>query len=503
MIFKRQHLAFLRAGVLTTLACLALPVLVVWLVPDRVFDQYRSAIWVIGAFGIWRYGWFLLNTLRGGWFNGIRYPKLRKACAQLPPEKRHPEQLDIIVLSYKEDSVTSGECFRALVRALDPITSRKTVIVSVATQEEADLIALKVEEACPKAPIDLRFTQQAHGKRYAIGHALRFLRRYRPETRDDAVLLLMDGDSVLGPEMIEKCLPHFQRDSGLGAITTNEALESSPRWATGEWFRLKFAKRHFYMSSHSLSHRVLTLTGRGSFVRTPIALSDEFIRLLENDSIQHPVHGHIPFLLGDDKSTLFCVLKDQWRMLYVPDAWVYAREDRTEGFFKLSTTLMGRWYGNMLRNNYRCLALGPTKMPFYIWICFLDQRISMWTGLVGPVSAVLATIFKSVFILPLYLGWVTVVRLFQLWIFSGGKLRMSPVMVPMQLFDQIVGSLIKIYGLFHLSDQEWSKGGESSKLSHGDPRVLRHSRYAFVATVTLFVVFLLILLGVVPTPFHY
>ncbi len=504
MRFNFANSGWLASALFTTAVCLSVPALVLLTVPDRIFAQYREALFVIGFFGAWRYSWFLLNALRSAFFNLARYPALRRACLKLP--RPLPQRLYVVVLSYKERADTSEACFTAITRTLREVDCEKVVVVSVATPEEAHFIRGVVERNGGHG-IDLRFTKQAHGKRYAIGHALRFLREHRknlpPSNPHGDVVLLMDGDSVLGDGIFSKCLPHFNLDPGLGALTTNETVRRSPRWIITQWFRLKFAKRHFYMSSHALSYRVMTLTGRGSFVRASIALSSEFIRYLEQDYIDHPLHGRIRFLLGDDKSTLFCVLKQGWRMLYVPDVMVYANEDREVPFGQLTTTLMVRWYGNMLRNNARCLSLGigRRRLPLFIWLGFLDQRLSMWTGLVGPLSALLAGIFKSIYLIPIYFGWVFFVRAIQLWVFASSGVRMSPVMIPLMLYDQIVGSVMKIHGIFHQGEQHWSKGDHSSSEISGESvyQVL-HSRLAMTASCLLFVAFLLIVLKVVPSP---
>ena len=34
-------------------------------------------------------------------------------------------------------------------------------------------------------------------------------------------------------------------------------------------------------------------------------------------------------------------------------------------------------------------ALGPWRVGWFVWWCLVDQRISMWTPLVGPIAAIL------------------------------------------------------------------------------------------------------------------
>ena len=59
------------------------------------------------------------------------------------------------------------------------------------------------------------------------------------------------------------------------------------------------------------------------------------------------------------------------------------------GFLKLSRSLPYRWFGNTLRNHTRALALGTQKKGWYIWYAILDQRLVMWTSLVGIFSALI------------------------------------------------------------------------------------------------------------------
>jgi hypothetical protein len=48
---------------------------------------------------------------------------------------------------------------------------------------------------------------------------------------------------------------------------------------------------------------------------------------------------------------------------------------------------MRRWFGNMLRASGRAIALGPRQVGLFAWWCLIDQRISMWTPLLLPLSA--------------------------------------------------------------------------------------------------------------------
>jgi glycosyltransferase Alg8 len=225
-----------------------------------------------------------------------------------------------------------------------------------------------------------------------------------------------------------------------------------------EWHNLRFAQRHLQMSSVSLSNKVMTLTGRMSMFRADILTNAEFIRHVETDSITHWRLGHFKFLTGDDKSTWLWVLKAGYDMLYVPDVVVRTVEHPpSKVFVKASTKLMIRWFGNMLRINGQAFRLGPARIGLFIWWCILDQRITMWTALSGPVFALLLCLKGGWEFLPVYLVWVGFTR----WIMTLMLLSSRPVLswrYPFLIYyNQIWGSCIKTWILFRLDRQSWTR----------------------------------------------
>jgi hypothetical protein len=75
-------------------------------------------------------------------------------------------------------------------------------------------------------------------------------------------------------------------------------------------------------------------------------------------------------------------------MLYIPDTVCESMEEPVSPHFLTHTRLlMKRWFGNMIRHSNQALALGPKKIPFFVWWCLLDQRISPWTTMIGPTGA--------------------------------------------------------------------------------------------------------------------
>ncbi|MEK7802171.1 MAG: glycosyltransferase, partial [Pseudomonadota bacterium] len=277
---------------------------------------------------------------------------------------------------------------------------------------------------------------------------------------------VIDGDSILEDGLIRKTVPFFALMPEVGALTTDELCEVKGSRIIREWHNLRFAQRQVLMCSVGLSHKVLTLTGRMSMFRASIVIDPEFIAHVQSDSINHWRLGKFQFLTGDDKSSWYSVLKKGWDMLYIPDTVVLTVEHPpSDNFFKATTQLMFRWFGNMLRTNGRALALGPRRIGLFTWWCVLDQRISMWTSLTGPVFAIMLAIKHTIFFIPIYLVWIGFTR----WIMSLMLLATRPAIswyYPFLIYyNQIWGSLIKTYVFFRLDRQSWTR--QKTKLNRG------------------------------------
>ena len=118
---------------------------------------------------------------------------------------------------------------------------------------------------------------------------------------------------------------------------------------------------------------------------------------------------------------------------------------------------MIRWFGNMLRTNGRAIALGPRRMGLFTWWCIVDQRVSMWTSLVGPVSAIGLALSADPFILPLYILWVALTRFLQTLLLLTMRQEVSAYYPFLLYFNQIYGSMVKVFVLFRLDRQKWTR----------------------------------------------
>jgi mannuronan synthase len=133
-------------------------------------------------------------------------------------------------------------------------------------------------------------------------------------------------------------------------------------------------------------------------------------------------------------------------MLYLPDVRVVTVEHPpAKRLLPATTKLMLRWFGNMLRGSSRAIGLGPRRIGLFSWRCLVDQRLSMWTPLLGPVVAVLFALSKSLLFLYAYLLWVGVTRLLQALLLLTARPRISGVYPLLIYFGQVYGALVKTY----------------------------------------------------------
>lgn len=456
----------------------------------------------IGLFALWRYSWQVTHYIRALIYHLIVYRRIRSKVRQAAQDGVFPQHIFFIIPSYNEEPWVSSETFFSIMSELNRIPSSATLVVSTGSDSDDSVISAAYHAHPARHKVELVLQRQRMGKRIAMGHALRAVaRRYNDKgmNHKNSVTIFMDGDSYLESGMFAKTLPLFCYDEKLGALTTNELayINTKSQWYK-DWFNLKFGQRHILFQSHSLSRKVLTLTGRFSIFRSSIVIREDFISQIENDILTHPFHGKFRFLMGDDKSSWFFLLKSGWDMLYIPDAICYSLESREASFLDLSTSLPFRWYGNTMRNNSRSLALGWKKIGTFIWICILDQRISMWTSLVGITSAIILAVFKDFVYFPIFIAWILIVRTIQMTVIGFNGHPVSILTIPIMLYNQWVGSIIKIRAFFYLSDQKWSKGKKKQDSSQDSipvphflarwmPRlllVMSYSAFLFVLLVT-------------------
>ncbi|MEA3522841.1 MAG: glycosyltransferase, partial [Campylobacterota bacterium] len=432
-----------------------------------------------------------MNYIRAGIYALHIYPKYRQRISNLSFEKRYPQHLYFIIPSYKEDAWVSTEVFQSLFEDINTLTCKATLIVSTGSDYDDSIIRNIYDSHLNKDNISLIFQRQDSGKRIAMGHALRVVAREANQKDEQSITVFMDGDTYLPLGTLEKSLPFLMIEKRVGAVTTNEVayINSESQWYK-DWFNLKFAQRHVLFQSQSLSKRVLTLTGRFSIFRTSAVITEDFISMIEHDIIIDPSYGKFRFLMGDDKSSWYNLMKNGWEMLYLPDVLVYSLESRDESFLEVSQSLPYRWYGNTLRNNTRARAL--KNQPLFIRYLFWDQLTLMWTSIVGITATLFFAIFVNFIYLPLYISWIFLVRILQMSVFVFFGHRISMRTLPLMLYSQWIGSYVKIKAFFHLSDQKYSKPSGELQTADKDVDAIKYplshyfSPYRMYFYITLF-----------------
>jgi len=421
--------------------------------PDRAREIPLESLAVLGLIGMWRYLWLITHCIRATIYEYLAYPRMQFRASQIPEDEKYPDRMFFLIPTFKEKEKVTRKMLQSVLSELAAIPSQATIIVNAGAPDEDDIFREVFADFPNTDNIEMIFVRQQGGKRQGMADSLYALADLN--IGDSDVLALMDGDTVLGRGILDKCLPLFALYPKVDAITTDNISVTEGNWLYRKWYTLRFSMRHRYMKSLSLSKQLQVLTGRFSLFRARECIKPEFIANLENDRIKHWLHGEIKFVTGDDKSTWYTLLKQGSQMLYVPDAIIYCMEDSGPEPVRMSIKKMHRWFGNMLRNNGRAIGLGLGCQSPFVWWCHVDQRLSMFTSLLGPVSALWACIWLSWYYLLVYAIIVLVVRTLYLVILILEGHRLSFVDIPMLLYTQWIGSIVKIYTLFHLHQQKW------------------------------------------------
>lgn len=430
--------------------------------PNSIWDpEVKQITLALGLIGIWRYGWWFVHYIRSEYYYNWIYPNMRKKADEQWQKAPFERIVHFMMTTYMEDEDTTRRVIRSICE--ETRTSGRTVKVWLgsSTEYDEDLVQEYISFYGHDLPISLMIIRQyGSGKRQAIGLVLRAM--VRSEIDDDDMVIFMDGDAILGTGVIQKCASLFAIDHDLQAVTTDEEVVCfGPRWLE-TWLKMRFAQRRIAMQSHSISNKVLTLTGRMSAFRANHLKNLRLIRLLEADFLEHWLWGRFMFLSGDDKSTWYYMLLMDAKLLYVPDVCAYTVEViEGSGMLRMFQNFR-RWSGNMLRNGQRALQLGPKKIGFFIWWCVLDQRICMWTMLVSPALASTSMALAETSYILNYFIWIAFSRMgLSIFLYRwSDKVYFS---FPFLLYlNQLVNSVLKVYSVFRLNKQKWSNRGNQS-----------------------------------------
>ena len=462
-------------------------------IENRLFDPATQRItFVLGALGAWRYSWWFTHFCRALIYEKRVYPRLKAKAEAVWAAGYRPRHVHFMMTTYKEERSITEAVVDAICAEIRSTGLPATIWLGSGDRYDEEVIHERLQ-FWGDLPIDLICVRQnVSGKRAAIGLVLRAMNRYR--IKNDDIIVFMDGDFVFDTGLIRKCAPLFVSEPDLQAVTTGErVIVRGPHWIY-VWLMMRFAQRHMVMQSHALSNRVLTLTGRCSLFRAGRLKDRQFIRMLEADHLNHWIWGRFRFLSGDDKSTWYRLLSLQSRMLYVPDANGFTIEIIEGSGLGRMVQNFRRWSGNMLRNGSRAIALGPRKMPFFIWWCLVDQRISMWTMLISPLLAVTAASLTSLDYILSYVVFVLLSRMLLSMVIYRYSEQVHISFPFILYFNQLINASVKVYCYFRLHKQRWSnRGNQKSEDGQGLIYQLKeyYASYLTILHVAMLMIFVL------------
>ncbi|MDH4608822.1 glycosyltransferase family 2 protein [Pseudomonas sp. BN102] len=426
-------------------------------VPQTLFDPTsRDFLLLLGAVGIWRYSMGLTHFLRGLLFLYVVFPHYRRKARQLVEADALPH-VCLLVTSFRIDALTTAMVYRSVIEEAIACGHPTSIVCSIVELSDELLVKRMWARYDPPARVKLHFVRIAGtGKRDGLANGFRAISRHLPTP--DAVVVVIDGDSILQPGIIGRTVPYFRLFPRLGGLTTNEFCHVHGSYIMREWHKLRFAQRHLNMCSMALGKRVLTMTGRLSMFRAQVATDPGFIADVESDYLDHWRLGRFPFLTGDDKSSWYSLMRLGYDTFYVPDVAIDTIEHPPEkSFFKASRKLMFRWYGNNLRQNSRAMRLGPGRLGLFTSLVLFDQRVSMWTCLLGLAVALIASLKYSIAYLLIYLLWIGFTRLVLTLLLTVTGHPVGPAYPLLLYYNQIVGALVKIHVFFRLDQQSWTR----------------------------------------------
>ncbi|WP_107328527.1 glycosyltransferase [Metapseudomonas otitidis] len=426
--------------------------------PEYLDPAHHKFIFIIGAIGIWRYSNAAIHFLRGMYFLHWKFPRMRKQVEAMGDEAL-PDHLFMVVTSFRIPTNTTFKVYRSVFQEVQRLGVPCTVIASIVEKGDENFIkAIMRDEVRERSDIRLIIVRaRGTGKRDGLAHAFRALSRQMP--LQNSVVGVVDGDTIMLPGCVERAVKMFALLPSVGGLTTNEYCEVEGGKLVKEWHTMRFVQRHINMCSMALSRRVLTLTGRLSFFRASVMTDPEFIRDVEADFLEHWRLGRFQFLTGDDKSSWFSLMRAGWDTFYVPDSHTLTVEHPPDSnFFRATRQLMFRWYGNSLRQNFRATSLlGWERLGAFTLYVLYDQRLSMWTCLMGLTASVAAALLFGVQYLLVYLFWVLLSRTLVTLLFHFSGHPVDALYPFVLYYNQIVGSVMKVYALFHMDQQSWTR----------------------------------------------
>jgi glycosyltransferase Alg8 len=98
-------------------------------------------------------------------------------------------------------------------------------------------------------------------------------------------------------------------------------------------------------------------------------------------------------------------------------------------------------------------------MGLFTWWALVDQRMTVWTGLIGPTTAILMAVFVRPSFLLAYLLWIMTTRLMIAAVLGLLHGRFSFWWPLLLYYGQVSGALVKGWISFRTNRQKWTRQG--------------------------------------------
>ena len=213
--------------------------------PEKAQEIPFQSIVVLGFIGAWRYLWLLTHCVRAAIYEYVVYPKMQFQASQLPENEKYPRRIYFLIPTYKEKPDVTRAMLNSVLTEAASIPSEIYVVVNAGAENEDDLFRQIHAEHPGSDKVNMMYIRQQGGKRQGMADCLYEISKDDIDPTD--VIALMDGDTVLGRGILDKCLPLFILKPKVDAITTDNISVTEGNWLYRKWYTLRFSMRHRYM----------------------------------------------------------------------------------------------------------------------------------------------------------------------------------------------------------------------------------------------------------------
>ncbi|CUH88976.1 hypothetical protein PH5382_02920 [Phaeobacter sp. CECT 5382] len=344
----------------------------------------------LAALGAWRLFWSGLTYRRARRYSSSDWPALRRRADRIWTKGWRPERLHIQITACFETPELGRQVIFELVRQIRNEAIPTTVYYGTTSAYDEAILNELFEEAARERELgedelglELVFIRlQTAGHFVSMGKVLREIRRWG--AGPDDLIIFLDDDTILGPDVLKKTLPLFALDMELQLVTTDQkAICFGASWIC-TWLRLRFEQRRQELSSQALSGRILPFSGRIRILRARDILDESFICAQEVHQQGLEQASRFRRLSVADSITWCHLLKNKGKMLFVPDVHVYSISLlKGVGWHRIALHLR-RWSGQMMQRSGQVIAMGPVNIPTFVWLRVVDLRLSALLAIFVP-----------------------------------------------------------------------------------------------------------------------